>query len=285
MGDKSAAPPQKRPLLEISDSEEFNQLNDSLIQMVTSLENKPKKSIEDVFNLLSIYIKRDMAKEERQKEITHKLIELEEKTIEHDVIIETVQSEITSIKTLTAKLETATNRNEQKKVDNDVFVSFFPKKPDAESTAKNLLSLMQIPTNTLLNAYSFQLRNTPNANSTPQSSQQSSSKFALVLSFTDYNHKVKFLQNRKNLGPIKMSQLINSTQSANITIRATNRLSTFNLRAVKVLTQAKNDKIVADFKMANGLFKYQRKADERWWLLSCEDQIQALAKSNYGLNG
>lgn len=273
-------PPSKRKCVEIMDSEEVNDLNNTLQSLMDDVTTKQEKSIEDVLSILCTFIKRDMAKEQKQKEITHKLVELEKKSLEQEVVIEMMQNEICSLKKKLHKFDSVQNRGEQKKIDNDVYISLFPSKPHADAVAKSLLTLTNLPENSLRDSFSFPLRITPTANSTQNQPSQASSKFALVMSFHDFKSKMNFLKARRELGPIKVAQLMSSAPNPGLTIKTMNRLTAFNLKALKGLNQAKGDNKIIGFKMQNGLFRFQRSIGDLWNVVESEDQLEELSKND-----
>lgn len=272
-------PPTKRSQLDLDNSDDLNGLNDTLEIMLKEVESKKEASNMDIVSLLSTFIRRDIAKESRERELRNKVVEIEEKTLEHDVQIECVQNNFKSMQSKQMKLERANNIHDQKLIDNDIFVSFFPMKPNCDAVSKALISLAKIPLTALADSYCIPLKPQPNANSTHNATAPSV-KYAMIITFTQFNFKRQFLTARKNLGPIKMTQLIENCNQPNVTIKATNRLSSFNLRVLKGLSCSKSSGSISDFNFRNGLFRLKKASNSNWVQVATDDDLEDVTKSD-----
>jgi hypothetical protein len=280
LSDRVEGPLNKRKISELNSSTDLEVLNKSMCTLLEEVSEKPENQDNDIVKLLTTFMKYSMAKEDEDKKKWKKVEELEEKSIEHDVVLECVQTEIKAVKGDMGDMQHSLNLLEQKRVDNDVFVSYFTSKPNADDVAKKILSISNTPENAIIDSYSFPItsRNTPTANSTQRQGTKTS-KFALIMSFRDYRSKRTFLSSRKNCGPLKQSQLFQSSAN-DTTIRISNRLSAFNLRTLKGLHQAKDEKKIANFNMHNGLYRYQLEGNDQWHILSTDAQLESLLKPN-----
>lgn len=271
-------PPCKRSNTELNMSDDYNIFNDSLQTLMSEIEAKDESKNCDITKLLLTFIKRDMAKGDDISQIRYKVRELEEKTIEHDVIMDELKNDTKLLKEQNYKIERSININEQKRIDLDIFVSYFPFKPNAIEIAKKLATLAQLPPDVIEGAYTFPMTsiNRNIANSTRQSEPRPS--YAVVVTFTSLTNKRNFLSVRSSLGPIKLSQLTNTTASDS-TIKISNRLTPFNLEVARKLNQAKRDGIIAELRFRNGLFNYRiNETDWKW--ISTGGELEALLMSN-----
>lgn len=277
-------PPAKRTNLELDPEA----LNDSMGEILEEIGEKETKTVDDLYRCLSTFIKLTMSKENERRELRLKVIELEEKTVNHDVALNSLtlatknlDQILEATRTKTKSLEKSANLIDQKRVDNDVFVSLFAKKPRADVIAKNLVKIATLPENSIHEAYTIPINATPNANSTRNHSNEShAQKYAVIVSFKDIRDKKKLLSARRDMGPIKLAQLLpNAITDKNSTIKISNRLSAFNLKALKCLLKAKAQKRIHEFKLHNGLFKVWRTESEKWEYWHCDEQIDELTET------
>lgn len=266
------------------DMEDNTALNESITTMITDIQRKEDPSIKDLVNLFTGYIKIQIEKEEiRAKAFERRLTYVEEEIENHQAALHDLQETTYSLQLTSTtntsdlfKCETSLHKIEQLKIENDLFFSQIPFKPDAEQLTAKILEATNIPKQSAANSYTFLLRAKHSANSTINSN---ATNHALVLTFTNTKEKAKFFQERKKLGPLKVSQLIPNCPEAiaDKSIKIINRLTTFNLKVVKALGKKKSIGDINNFQMHNGLFRYKLTETDSWIYVGTQQQLNDLA--------
>ncbi len=273
----SKGPPSKRHRDE--DSRELNELNRSMGTLLCELKEKDDKSIDDIFSLLCSFMEYTIKKDQKDLIIDAKIEEIEEKVGFLDIKQENMVTKQNDFQAQINTIEKSINMMDQKKIDNDVYISLFTTKPNVEKVVKEILKLSKSPENSLKDFYTIPIKQNHAANST-QLPSSSSIFYGIVASFKNFNDKISFLKARRKLGPIKLNQLLSHLpREDDRSIKIQNRLSAFNLKALKTLNGLKNTKKISDFRMHNGLFKYQLTDDTRWQILSSNEQLNKMLES------
>lgn len=248
--------------------------SDPMISLLTKLRSKNERTIDDVFNCLAAFIESQIARDKRELETKKQLNDIEVKVSEHEVLLDAANegmknlgNQMDKMKSNVSANETILHRNEQKNIDNDIFLTAFPYKPIAEQVAKKLLTIAEIPHEALKNAYVIPMRSRPNANSTQTNNAAPAGSYAVVISLYEKQQKMNFLSARRTLGPIKIAQLMEVNSNPDITIKCSNRLTHFNLSALKELNTAKSNKFISDMQFHNGLFRVKFQANGHWEVL------------------
>lgn len=265
-------PQRKRPATDMANS---SALNESITTMITNIKASDDPSIKDLVNLFTSYIELQLEKERKDKETIERISHVEEKSVIHEKQIQDLQEITYGMQISSSEVnkniltcEASIHKLEQMKIENDLFFSQIPFKPNVEEISKKILETTNISHSALLNCYTFPMRAVPAANSTQTKSQQQQKpqSHAIVITLNSHADKMKFFAERKKLGPIKITQLLQSTSSeiADKSIRYSNRLSTFNLKALKTLHAAKGAGLVHAFQLHNGLFRIKRSEKGKW---------------------
>lgn len=174
--------------------------------------------------------------------------------------------------------ERSLHQLEQAKVDNDVFLSGFPKEPDVEKVASEVLKHYDIDESLVNFKYRYQLK----ARRSMRSNAGPAVIHHVVIGFKDNAAKVKLLTSKKSKGPLTFGQMYEgelTTEEASKTINCTNRLSQFNLMVLKHLFIAKDDKYIHGFQLHNGLFRLKKEENSDWIPISTEEALQPYIKS------
>ncbi len=269
-------PPNKRGKL---DDSEIYEMNKSMGTLLNDLKGKTDKSIDDIFLLLSTFVEYSIKKEQKDLEMEAKIQEMEEKIGFIDMAHEEFNNKHKQLQSRIDELEKSLHTYDQKKIDNDVFVSLLPSKPDVTAITKKILSLTKFSENALQDSYFIPIKMSHNANSTPKSQKKATMvKYGIVMSFKNFRDKIKFLKNRREQGPLKLNNLINNAPSDN-SVRIVNRLTLFNLRVQTELNKLKSNQKIAALKLHNGLYRYQLPQDDNWYIVSSNDSLQRLTSA------
>lgn len=281
-------PPLKRHAAEMANC---NALNESITTMITNIRACEDPSIKDLVNLFTSFVEMQIEKENKEH-ITEERLSLVEEKCEtqikqiHELQEITFGMQISSNQTTTNvhECEASIHKLEQLKIENDLFITQIPIKPNAEEISKKILEMSNIPASALLNSYTFPMRTRHDANSTPHDNK--SKNHAIVISFASHSDKVKFFAERKKLGPIKICQLLpNCTpKDANLPIRISNRLSTFNLKSLKALNAAKGAGLTQIFQLHNGLFRFKFTEEGQWNYISTDSDFTKLQTQDTSMN-
>lgn len=283
-------PPLKRQAFEMANS---SALNESITTMITNIKSCEEPSIKDLVHLFTSYVELQLEKEKQGRENEERISQIEERNAIHVTQIHDLQEitygmQIAATETTKSVLacEASIHKLEQLKIENDIFITHIPTKPKADEVSKKILELSNISSAALLKCYTFPMRSTPMANSTQVQQNNQLPNHAIVISFASHSDKVKFFTERKKLGPIKISQLPLKfpPEAAEKSIRISNRLSTFNLRALKGLNAAKTAAIIHSFQMHNGLFRIKQTETANWSYISNNNDLLKLHPQDVNMN-
>lgn len=186
--------------------------------------------------------------------------------------------QINSLHTTAQISERSLHQLEQIKVDNDVFLSGFPKEPDVEKVASEVLKHYDIDASLINYKYRYQLK----ARRSARSSEKPAVIHHVVIGFKDNAAKVKLLKAKKDKGPLTFGQMYEgslTTLEHGKLITCTNRLSKFNLMVLKHLFTAKDDKYIHSFQLHNGVFRLKMEENSDWISISTGEALQPFIKS------
>lgn len=265
-----------------SPSERLNSCpNDSKIAFLDNVRNKKHKTIKDVIDLIGIIIeieiKRDLKRERggRINESVNMKGDVQERITHHHVMSEirvdyeqNLDASVTSLQHQLDANESIINKNEQKLIDNDVFLTRFPARPKINEILKNVASLVNISQCDIQKAYTVNIN-----------SQLNNRKaYGVVVRLKDYATKKLVMTTWKKIGCISYSQLESnvSTVHANTTISCLNRLSSFNLWALKCFHQAKMKGCVQEFLLHNCFFRYKVSDECEWKIMSNSTSLKKI---------
>lgn len=287
-------------------SEEMEKMNDSLHSLISNFEAIPKKSVDDIGSFLCEYLKTTEGLRNSLYEINLRTVTLEdemkklngENKKNSDDIEGTVESievldrevkkhgeEISEMKPVILQSEAGLHKLEQFRVDNDVFISGFPVKPNVEQVTTALATLFEVSENMIDYKYAYEFmprKETAKKTSTPNQMKPKKVYHHMVISFKERATKMKFLQEKKKKGPLKYEQLCsvdtldNLTEEQRVTtIRCTNRLSKFNLRAQYELLKAKSEGKLHVFQLHNGIMRIKRTENSPWEIVDTDEALKA----------
>lgn len=249
--------------------------NESMLAMLAETRTKNERTIDDVFMLLATFIESRIERDKKDEEFSKKLEKIEHAVIQHEAQIADTNNgmiqygrELTAMQSVIQANETILHRNEQKIIDNDVFLSLFPYKPNADEVGAKLAILANLPADSIRECYVIPMRSRPQANSTRTLSSAIRQSYAVVVSLREKQQKQQLMLARRSLGQLKIIQLSNIPPGTNpdITINCSNRLSVYNLNVLRTLNMAKTRGIVNDLQFHNGLFRYKFQSSDRWMI-------------------
>lgn len=186
--------------------------------------------------------------------------------------------QIDSLHTSAQISERSLHQLEQFKVDDDVFLSGFPKEPDVEKVASEVLKHYEIDASLVNYKYHYQLK----ARRSARSNEKPAVIHHVVIGFKDNAAKVKLLKAKKDKGPLTFGQMYDgslTTEEQSKTINCTNRLSKFNLMVLRHLFIAKDDKYIHSFQLHNGVFRLKKEEHSDWISISTGEELQPFIKS------
>jgi hypothetical protein len=257
-------------------------LNISLATSIKQVRDLENPSIKDLITFFTNYVETQLEKENSERDELHvRLNNVEEKSEKHKKQITDLQDITNSMQISSTQTnntiedcEFSLHKLEQKNIDNDVFISLIPFSSNAQEIIEKLLSLCDIPLDSLKNSYSFAKRplQKPTANNTAHSQLSQAPKYAMVISFDTVNTKMRYLANRSKNGLIKWSQVPTECPQdcRDISLKCMNRLSTFNLKVLRELNIAKGKGTITSFNMHNNLFRAKVKEKDPWRLIGTE---------------
>lgn len=161
----------------------------------------------------------------------------------------------------TQENEASLHKLEQKQLDKHVFIAGLPVEPNEDEVLNSLAALYNISIESVDYKYSYKFRlKGPKASSTLSAPSQSKGKIIhqMVIVFKDQQMKTKFMQAKKENGPLLYEQITRTklpTKEASAVIRCVNRLSKFNLKVRRELLTSKNEKRIFNFQLHNGTFR------------------------------
>lgn len=165
-------------------------------------------------------------------------------------------------------------------MDNDVFLSGFPLPPNADKVTTALTTLFKIPEELVDYKYVYEFeprQKYMKKSSTPNQSKARKVFHHMVKSFKERSAKMRFMQEKKKNGPMTYEQLSNDKMTAEqrtTTIRCTNRLSKFNLRAQYVLMTAKNEGKIYAFQLHNGAMRVKCEEKAPWEHVDTDESLE-----------
>lgn len=272
-------------------TEEEEKLNDSIQTIISEFKAEASPSIGSLSTFLVSYLEKSEELRNLTYDIQYRTLQVEQKVevlegkqlktdeilIENAEAIELVgrdvqsqRKEISDIAALNLQNEASLHKLEQHKIDSDLFLSGFPNKPNIEEVTNKLLAMHGIPQETVAYKYAYQFtprssKPLPSSSSTPEAKKV---YHHMVISFKDKAIKMKILEARKGKGPLKLEQLCDGPSQMERgkpkTIRCTNRLSQFNLRAQGKLFAAKQEGWIYAFQLHNGTFRIKKEENSRW---------------------
>lgn len=268
-------------------------LDDSIASIRAELLADKQPSMRDIAILLIRLIDRTestraMADDayEKAKLVEHKCEQLHRRATEIENTSETHQQKIKTFENKTDKHEASLNKIEQQKVDNDVFISGFPVKPDHKKVASKITEIYGIRPEMIADSYQFEFKakknteNGPSANSTLK--KKETEYHHVVISFKERNAKFEFMKKkRENNGPLFYEQIdesLNNDRLKKSVIRCSHRLTRFNLAVQSQLLKAKNENKLLTFQLHNGLFRLKKDENSKWIVIDTETSLNAFAK-------
>lgn len=273
-------------------TEEEEKLNDSIQSIISEFKAEAAPSIGSLSAFLVNYLEkseelrhltydihfRTLQVEQKVEVLEEKQTKTDEALTENAEAIELVERDIQShrkeidhIAASTLANEASLHKLEQHKVDSDLFLSGFSSEPDVEKVTKKLLALHGLPEKCVAYKYAYQFTPTPSkppisSTSTPEARKKV--YHHMVVSFKDKEMKMKILAARRGNGPLKLEQLcdepVQLDKGKPKTIRCSNRLSKFNLRAQGKLFSAKQEGKIYAFQLHNGTFRVKKEEQSRW---------------------
>jgi hypothetical protein len=190
-------------------------LNDSIQTLISEFKAKPTHSIDDIRSLLVNFLEKSeemrtvvyetqfrvAVLEKKQDELSKKLDDADTKIVENSDAIEVIDRDIKKQSKRVDTLQATSRQNqsslhklEQLKVDNDIFLSGFPFKPDLKKITKAITNRYGISEAEVSNSYQYKFKvrsKKPTASSTPSNDEQSSRVFHH--SFKDKSSKMKLI--------------------------------------------------------------------------------------------
>lgn len=245
-------------------------LNKSLESYILEIENKEKPTTKDLMSAMVTMMKHVVEINKQNLKLIQDQEEIEDKMIH---FIE--KAEVCEMKV---------NQLEQKEVNTDLYLPNFPEKPDVSQICENLSKIMNISREKIKSAYTFSLNRKPPAQSSPKNVNNTS--FSVVIKFVDEDAKIELLKKKKEVGVIKLEQLIPNIAAKykDITIPCISRLTKFNNSVVSSLIKARVDKKIFGFQIRNGLFRHKFKADGNWKIIGTQYDLQEFISTTQDLS-
>lgn len=214
--------------------------------------------------------------EDKYKQLTQRV-----KAIEVKSAADT--TEIRDMKVVSASNEASLHKLEQGKLDNDVFLSGFPVKPDHKKVKMALNRLYKIAPEMVDYSYQYeyvvksklQTRSAPN--------EVAKQYHHVVISYKEKSIKNDIMKRKKEMGPLKYEQLdptVNSPADKAAVIRCSNRLSKFNLKAQGHLFKAKNEGKISGFQLHNGVFRVKEGENSDWKIIDTEASLEPFSNAH-----
>lgn len=196
---------------------------------------------------------------------------------------ETHRKQIKEIERKTNIHEASLNKIDQQRVDNDVFLSGFPIKPDHNKVAEKLAEVYGIQPEMIIDSYQFEIKAKPATESTPSASSTPNKKERIyhhvVITLKERSAKFELMRKKKQKGPLFYEQIDGNLQDENFknsVIRCSHRLTRFNLSIQTRLLKAKNENKVAMFQLHNGIFRCKKDENSKWILIDTESSLNNL---------
>lgn len=258
--------------------EEQEALNQSVCQIVNEFESLENPSNKQTGQLICEFLK-------KETEIRSKIFTLENRVDDIEISTEKNSDELETFRTHTenqfCQMETTLHKLEQDKVDNDIFLSGFPNKPNVDGIAMALAERFKIPEQSIVKKYQYELKVKQTRGAGGQETvEQPKIIHNVVIGFKDNATKVQFMKDKKENGPILYEQLNKNCRQKNdakTTIKCSNRLTKFNLKAQHLLWQAKTKGKISHFQLHNGTFRMKKTENSGWVNISTEMELVKLA--------
>lgn len=274
-------------------AEDEIKLNDSIQALISEFKTKREMTTNDIGQFLVSFIEKSEEMRNLVYDTSFRTAVLEKKVNDLEKMAaadrEDIEENSAAIKVVTHDsvkhnktlnmLETNTLRNEallhkleQQNVDNDIFISGLPFKPDLNAISTAIAAKFGIAPDMIAHKYSYEF--TPPSKPTSQSSSAAKKSYHhAVISFKDKTTKINFMAAKKKNGPVKYEELNDDAmtqEQRSTTIRITNRLSKFNLHVQSVLFAAKDGRKISSFMLHNGLFRIKRDENSNWEMIESE---------------
>lgn len=274
-------------------TEDEIKLNDSIQALISEFKSKKEMTTNDIGQFLVTFIEKSEEMRNVVYDTSFRTVVLEKKVNdlekmaaadredieENSAAIKVVTRDsmengmkLDTIETNAIKNEALLHKLEQQNVDNDIFISGLPFKPDLEAISTAITAKFGIASDMIAHKYSYEF--TPPIKLTPQSSSATKKSYHhAVISFKDKATKIKFMAAKKKNGPMKYEELSDDAmtqEQRTTTIRITNRLSKFNLKVQSMLYAAKDGGKISAFMLHNGLFRIKREEKSNWEMIETE---------------
>lgn len=273
-------------------TDEIEKLDDSIETMISDLQANADPSNKDLANFFIDFIRSQnefrhlMLNISQRTDILEQRVETAEKRtddvmgrVEENVkSIEILHSNAEKVRTQVSEIEASTHKMEQFHVDNDIFLSGFPTKPDCEEVTKSLIALYDIPESQVnfKYQYEFEIKRKFTSSSTPNHVIDKKVIHHVVIGFKDKFTKSKFMAAKKMKGPLTYEQLNpreRSDEHKTATIKCTNRLSKFNLKVQRELMRAKMENKLHSFQLHYGWFRLKKEEQSQWIIIDTENAL------------
>lgn len=282
------------------------ELDSSISSTIAEFRQIQEPTNKDIGSFLATFMETSQSMFAKYQELQDNINNINERVSAHkhenDFKLDKVAKEINSLKTTLSEQsleienlkanshtnEAKVNAVEQARLDNDIYLSGFPEKPNAKMVATKLCNKFEIIPELIDYTYqfSFDQKEAKPRSSTPKANTEKKKTFHnVVISFKDKATKTKFMIAKKNHGPFKYEMLAetNATPEENVTINCNNRLSKFNLQVQHMLLQAKASGKVFGFQLHNGFQRYKKTENGKWHRITTEDELVAanLGRENF----
>lgn len=266
--------------------------DDSIETMISDLQANPAPTNKDLANFFVDYVRsqnefrqlmfdtkrRTENLEEKVDTVDKRTGEVENKVTQNTKAIDSLRMDAQQQQNQVSYIEASTHKLEQFQVDNDIFLSGFPSKPDCEDVTKSLMALYDIPESQVnfKYQYEFEVKSKPKASSTPNGSGKKFTVHHVVIGFKDKFTKNKFMSAKKTKGPVTYEQLSRNelpNEMKTATIKCTNRLSKFNLMVQRELMNAKMKNKIHSFQLHYGWFRLKVEEKSQWIVIDTENAL------------
>lgn len=133
-----------------------------------------------------------------QEGFKKQLSDVTKKTVENTISIHNVQSDFSNdVMTLTAKI----NKAEQQRIDDEIFISGFSSKPDADFAVNELCKLFNFPISSISKKYSYEFLNR----------SKNIKEGHVVIKFNSKTDQINFNKIKLQHGPVFVDQLMVNT--------------------------------------------------------------------------
>lgn len=224
--------------------------------------------------------------ENRYDQTSRRLKSIEERCGTHTTSIDalekaktTNEEKIDLLKSLTDSNEQSLHKLEQSKIDNDIFLSGFPIKPDHIKVKSALANFYNIAPDMIDHSYQYEFILQPKATSTPNAINKVVHN--VVVSFKERNVKFAFMKKKKELGEFLYEQIdsaVKDPKDKAAVIKCSNRLTKFNLLAQRQLFRAKGEGKIHSFQLHNGTFRAKKDEKAKWTYVDTSTSLDLISK-------